>query len=65
MSISTEHPSGPPSWDGVDRRQPECPSEPLFAQLLLESEWVPCDDVETEGEGWFRANGHALDRRCA
>jgi len=52
------------AWDGADRRKGK-PPPPLFAELLLEADWRPSDDRAIEGDGWFRAHGHATDRRRA
>jgi hypothetical protein len=45
-----------------DRRKGQ-PPPPLFAQLLIEADWRPSDAAAVEGDGWFRAHGHAKDRR--
>ncbi len=64
---ATMHPTNtaatPPAYAGNDRRKGKPERAPLFAELLLEAQWQPSDATPTEGEGWFRANGHGTDRR--
>ncbi len=55
---------GPETQTREERRKGK-PQPPLFAELLLEADWRPSDCAPTEGDGWFRAHGHALDRRRA